>query len=121
MRKKVFRVHLTRTVESHVDVVAESEEDAVDMCLVGIGVKENGTLDARSDYEQFVVGKGVQVNNDEEDPENPVEEVTGEYDLAEEEEEEEEEEDAEEEDNDDPSAEEPGVVGSEDDGAQPSK
>lgn len=50
----VFRVTMKRIVETTVDVHAESEEDAIDMCQVGIGVSEDGCLDARSDMKGFV-------------------------------------------------------------------
>ena len=80
-RKKVYRVHLVRTVESWIDVIAESESDAEDMCLIGIGVKEYGELDARSDMENLVVGHGVTRYNDEIDGACFTEDVTDEHDL----------------------------------------
>lgn len=44
-KKKVYRVRMIRTVESRVDVIADSETDAEDMCMIGIGVKEDGEKD----------------------------------------------------------------------------
>lgn len=50
----VFRITMTRNIVTYVDVRAESMEDAMDMCEVGIAVTEDGDLDARSDMKEFV-------------------------------------------------------------------
>lgn len=78
-KKKVYRVHLVRTIESQVDVIADSESDAEDMCLIGIEVLENGCVSARSDMEALVVGHDVTRYNDEIDGANFTEDVTEEY------------------------------------------
>lgn len=70
---------MTRVIESHVDVIAESESDAEDMCLIGIEVKEDGLLSARSDMKDLVVGHDVTRYNDEIDGSRFTEDVTEEY------------------------------------------
>ena len=50
----VFRITMSRNIVTYVDVRAESMEDAMDMCEVGIAVTEDGDLDARSDMKEFV-------------------------------------------------------------------
>lgn len=61
----LYHIAMTRTVTSWVEVRAESLEDAMDMCSIGIGVKENGDLDARSDYEGYVENWDAESDNDE--------------------------------------------------------
>lgn len=80
-KENVYRVHMVRTVESWVDVLACDENQAMDMCLIGIQVKEDGELDARHDYAECVLGQGITVYNDDIDEDKPVEDVTEEYDL----------------------------------------
>lgn len=80
-KKKVYRVHMMRTVESWVDVIADNETDAEDMCLIGIQVKEDGELDARRDYAEYVLGQRIAVYEDEIDGAYCTEDVTEEYDL----------------------------------------
>lgn len=63
--QRLFHIAMTRTVTSWVEVRAESLDDAMDMCSIGIGVKENGDLDARSDYEDYVENWGADSGNDE--------------------------------------------------------
>lgn len=62
---KTFRISMTRTVDTEVCVRAESEEDAIDMVQIGISVSEDGTLDARHDYEEFVTDYSAESDNDE--------------------------------------------------------
>lgn len=75
----VFRITMTRTVVTYVDVRAESMEDAMDMCEVGIAVTENGNLDARSDMKEFVEGYEATRCEDEIITDS-CEEVTDQYD-----------------------------------------
>lgn len=79
MAKNVYKVHLKRVVESYVVVEAENEEDAADMCLIGIAVKENGNLDARSDMKDLVLDYGVEAGVDTLDEYNGVQDVTEEW------------------------------------------
>lgn len=81
-KKKAYRVRMIRTVESRVDVIADSETDAEDMCMIGIGVKEDGELDARRDYAECVLGQSITVYDDEIDGAYCTEDVTEEYDLG---------------------------------------
>lgn len=64
-RNKVYRVYLHRTVETTIDVIASSEDDAEDICAVGVEVREDGTLCARKDCEALVVDWSWVKNNDE--------------------------------------------------------
>lgn len=61
---KTFRISMTRTVDTEVCVRAESEEDAIDMVQIGISVSEDGTLDARHDYEEYVTDYNAESGND---------------------------------------------------------
>lgn len=63
--KTVYRVQLTRTITSYIDIEADNEDDAVDTVLIGASVKENGNLDARLDIEPYIVEYGRETENDE--------------------------------------------------------
>ena len=62
--ERKFKVSMSRTVDTYVVVIADSEEEAGEMCQIGIEVKENGNLSARSDYEEFVVDYGAESSYD---------------------------------------------------------
>lgn len=62
--KTVYRVQLTRTITSYIDIEADNEDDAVDTVLLGASVKENGNLDARLDFEPYIVEYGLETEND---------------------------------------------------------
>lgn len=75
----VFRIAMARNIVMYVDVRAESMQDAMEMCEIGISVTEDGDLDARSDMEAFVEDYEATRCEDEIIPES-CEEVTEEYD-----------------------------------------
>lgn len=61
---RTYRVEMERTVKSYVVLRATSEEDAEEKVQIGISVNEDGTLDARSDYEEDVISYDAESSYD---------------------------------------------------------
>lgn len=61
----IYRVEVTKTIKTWIELEAESEDDACDNVSIGLSVREDGTLDARSDMKESVRAYGVDDTDEE--------------------------------------------------------